>query len=83
MESDKLNFNTVGRKFVLCTPYHYDDPTTKACTKYIKQVLENQQSINVSLTCNSFIYYICIYIVNERLEHYVELGQRQENIGRR
>jgi len=48
MEADKFDFDTNG-KIIVSTPYHYDDPIAKACTNEIKQIVENQSSMNVSV----------------------------------
>lgn len=49
MEADRLNFSTENGKLIVCTPYHYDDPISKECTKEIKEIIENQQTAIVSL----------------------------------
>lgn len=50
IETDKLNFDTTtNRKLIVCNPCHYDDPISIACIKCIKQIVENQFSINVSI----------------------------------
>lgn len=75
-ETDKLNMETVGGKFILCNPYHYDDPISKECTKSIKEILESRLSTNVRiltvlmLTENVFIFIDVCY----RLERDNELG---------
>jgi len=48
MKNDKLNFKTSG-KIIFSTPYHYDDPISKACTNKIKEILENKLFMNVSV----------------------------------
>lgn len=49
MEADRLNFSTENGKLIVCTPYHYDDLISKTCTKEIKQMIENQKTVKVSL----------------------------------
>jgi len=49
MEADKLNFETVSEKLILCNPYHYDDPISKECIKSIKEILESQLSTKVRI----------------------------------
>lgn len=53
MEVDKLNFGTADGKFIVCTPHHYEDPTSKACIKSLQQIVENQLPFNVS-NCAKF-----------------------------
>lgn len=48
MEADEYNFEISTEKLILCIPYHYNDQLSKSCTKLIKQVVENQLSVNVS-----------------------------------
>lgn len=43
------NFDRSSEKVILCTPYHFDDHISKLCTKTIKQILENQLLMNVSV----------------------------------
>lgn len=43
------NFDRSSEKVILCTPYHFDDHISKLCTKTIKQILENQLLMNVSI----------------------------------
>lgn len=59
MEADKFNFSTENGKLVVCTPYHYDDPISKACTKEIKQIIENQSTVYVSLFMFKKLLSIC------------------------
>eukprot|EP00102_Acyrthosiphon_pisum_P016442 XP_008187406.1 PREDICTED: fatty acid synthase-like [Acyrthosiphon pisum] len=40
------NFDKTSEKLILCTPYHFDDQISKLCTKTIKQIFENQLSMN-------------------------------------
>lgn len=47
-EADALNPNIIPEKLSLFTPYHFKDPIANACTKSIKQIIENQKLINVS-----------------------------------
>lgn len=49
MEPDKWNLEPTTRKLILCTPYHYDNQLAKSCTKLIKQIVENQLLVNVSI----------------------------------
>lgn len=48
MEADKLNSGTVDGKFIVCASHHVDDPISKACTKSLQQIAENQLPFNVS-----------------------------------
>lgn len=48
MEAEKLNIST--GKLILCTHNNFEDSVTKACSKLINQILENQLSINASIS---------------------------------
>lgn len=61
-ESDKLNVNSTPGNLILCTSYYFDDPIANECTRSIKQFIENQISINVSVLIVYFYYYLRIKI---------------------
>jgi len=42
------NFDKTSEKLIFCAPYHFEDEISKLCTKTIKQIFENQLSMNVS-----------------------------------
>lgn len=48
LETNRLKLETINEKLVVCIPHHYDDSIFKACTKSLKQFLDNQLSTNVS-----------------------------------
>jgi len=48
LETDRFNLETVNKKLIVCTPYHYNDSIFKACTKSLKQILDSQLSVDVS-----------------------------------
>lgn len=54
METNQLNFNNDSKKLIFCTSYHYDNPIFKECTNIIKQIIEKQTSINVSIYSTFF-----------------------------
>lgn len=54
MEANKFNFNNDKKKLMFCTPYYYDDPIFKECTKIIKQIIEKEKSIDVSNKIEDF-----------------------------
>lgn len=51
-EADRLNVDGATGKLIICTPYHYDDPISKLCTALIKQTVDNELSIDVSIICS-------------------------------
>lgn len=58
INADTVNYDVMLGKCSLFTPCYFDDPISNECVKSIKQIIENQESIHVS------VKYYCLYVTD-------------------